>query len=88
MVYWLIPGAILQSINFQLQVFIQAQGINWSIGAANVLTLIVVVLSSNWLMYDLHVGILIFPICKLVMETMNFIGVLVGLYFIEKGSMR
>ena len=80
MVQWLIPGIILQSINFQLQVFIQAQDITWPIGVANGLTIVITACISNWLMFDLKVGIMIFPICKVFMEIMNLIAVIVGLF--------
>ena len=80
MVMYLIPGIILQTINFQLQVFVQAQGINWPIGVANILSIIICSLVSGPLMNSAGVGILIFPCCKMIMETLNLISVLVGLF--------
>lgn len=71
MIKWLIPGCILQAFNFQMQAYILAQSIYWPLGAANFLTVMIVICTSHWMMNDLQVGILIFPICKMIAEVMN-----------------
>lgn len=88
MVHWLIPGIILQSINFQLQAFVQAQDIMKPIGVANIITIIICACISHWLTFDLKVGILIFPVCKTIMEIMNFIAVIVCFFYTEKGTVK
>jgi len=48
-----------------------AQGITRPIGFANLATIIIVVCISGWLTFDCKVGILLFPICKGIMEVSN-----------------
>lgn len=84
----MIPAIILQSINFQLQAFVQAQNIMKPIGIANIITLIICISISNWLTFDLKVGVLLFPICKIIMEVMNFLAILVCLYYTAPGSVK
>ena len=88
MVKFLIPGMILQSINFQLQSFVQAQDIMKPIGIANIVSIVACTCMCNWLVFDLKVGILLFPICKIVMEVCNMIGLCVCFCFAAKGTVR
>jgi Na+-driven multidrug efflux pump len=87
MVLWLIPGIILQGFNFQVQAFILAQGVTIPFGVANILSIVVCSCICNYLTFDLQVGILLFPVCKTIMEVINFFANLYAIFFsIQKGS--
>ena len=61
----------LQTINFQFQAYVLAQGITKPIGAANVASMIICACISGWLVENLQFGILVFPVCKVIMEICN-----------------
>jgi len=87
MVVWLIPGIILQGFNFQVQAFILAQGVTIPFGVANIVSIVVCSCICNWLTFDLQVGILLFPICKTIMEIINLFANIYAIFFsIKKGS--
>ena len=88
MVYYQIPGIILQTINFQFQAFVLAQGITKPIGAANVVSVIICAFISGWLVKNLEFGILVFPVCKVVMEICNMVGLAVCYTCIDKETVR
>merc|ERR1719240_1844804 len=71
MIRWLIPGCALMSINFQFQTIALAQQITVPLGVGNFLSIVVICSTSGWLVYDMEVGILLFPICKIMNEVIN-----------------
>jgi len=58
------------------------------IGFANLATIIICTCISGWLTNDMKVGILLFPICKIIMEVCNMVGLLVCFCYVEKGTVR
>jgi Na+-driven multidrug efflux pump len=85
MVMWLIPGIILQGFNFQIQAFILAQGVTLPFGVANIISIVVCSCLCHWLTFGLQVGILLFPVCKTIMEVINFLANIYALLF-SKGE--
>lgn len=89
MVRWMIPGMILQGINFQFMSFCMGQNITKPFGLANIFNVAICAALGGWLVNDCQVGIMLFPICKFLMEIVNGITVLICcLSQIEKGSLQ
>ena len=52
MLKWLIPGCIMQGINFQIQAFCMAQGVMKIFGISNIISLILCSFLTPWLVLD------------------------------------
>ena len=89
MVEWLIPSVLIQAFNFQAISFCVSQGISTVFGVSNFASIAICSLLSPILVNWYGVGILIFPICKIIVELVNLVTVVYALlYKIEKGSLQ
>jgi Na+-driven multidrug efflux pump len=89
MVQWLIPSVVIQSFNFQAISFCVSQGVSTVFGVSNFISVVICSALCPILVNWYGVGILIFPICKLIVELVNLVVVVYALLFkIEKGSLQ
>jgi hypothetical protein len=89
MVQWLIPSVLIQAFNFQAISFCVSQGVSTVFGVSNFASIAICSILCPILVNWYGVGILIFPICKLIVEMVNLVVVLYALlYKIEKGSLQ
>jgi Na+-driven multidrug efflux pump len=89
MVRWLIPSIVIQAFNFQAIAFCVSQGVSTVFGVSNFISVVICSILCPILVNWYGVGILIFPICKFIVELVNLVMVLYALlYKIEKGSLQ
>jgi Na+-driven multidrug efflux pump len=89
MVRWLIPSIVIQAFNFQAISFCVSQGVSTIFGISNFASIVVCTILCPILVNWYGVGILIFPICKFIVEIVNLCVVLYALLFkIEKESLQ
>ena len=81
MLIFLIPGTIMNAINFQLMGFCTAQKIDKPFGISNIVSIIICFCIIRWLIEEVQVGIHIFSICKVIIELMNLIAILYSIFF-------
>ena len=77
----LLPGTIMMAINFQLMGFCTAQKIDKPFGISNLVSIIICVCITGWLVEGLKVGIYVFSILKIIIELINLIAILYSLFF-------
>ena len=83
----LIPGTILMNINFQLISFCTAQKIERAFGISNMVSIIICIIITGWLVNDCNMGLYAYPICKTIIEVVNLTAILFVMFFqIEKES--
>ena len=75
------------NINFQLMSFCTAQKIERAFGISNMVSIIICVSLTGWLVNDCKMGIYAYPICKTIIEVVNLAFIMYVMFFqIEKGS--
>ena len=77
----LIPGIIIQGLNYQLMAFCNSQGIYQIFGISSLISTTVGCLCCHWFFYSFDEDMLVFPYCKLITETINLIFVMYAIVF-------
>ena len=89
MVKWLIPSIVIQAFNLQAISFCVSQGVSGVFGVSNFASIVICSILCPVLVHWFGVRILIFPICKLIVELVNLAVVVYALVFkVEKGSLQ
>lgn len=81
MLRWSLPSLILYGINRNLMAFCMAQDILSIFGYSNFLAAFICFGLTGWLIRDVQVGLLVFPICAMVIEGINSVVLLYLLLF-------
>lgn len=70
---WMIPAAISSAVTFQFRAFIMGQGILKPFGYASIVSGVICITISNILVKRYNLGIIVFPVCQMIIEGCNII---------------